>query len=402
MLRAVANPPEDDFAALLAEYDQPGPRKLSVGDMVEGQVVSIGAEAVFVSLGGKSEGMLELDQVSDSDGKLTVAVGDTVEARVVDTGRTSGCVLLRRTVGKGPQAAEELVQAHAHGLPVEGLVVATNKGGYDVTIAGVRAFCPVSQIELRFVEDPEVHVGARYSFRITKLEQGRSRIDMVVSRRALLEEEAAIAAEETRAKLHEGAVLSGVVTTLKPYGAFVDLGGLEGMIHISELGHSRVGDPSEVVAPGQRVQVKVLRIEGAKGDKKREKIGLSLKALESDPWNDATARLTEGQTLRGVVVRTQPFGAFVEIAPGVEGLVHISELGAGRRINHPREVVREGQEVEVRVLSVELDKKRISLSMTPSDELSAEDMRAPAAAAAVQPSRSLGTLGDLLTKSMKK
>ena len=399
----MANPPEEDFAALLAEYDQPGPRKLNPGDMVEGTIVSIGAESVFVALGGKSEGVLELDQVTDADGNVTVSVGDTLEARVVDSGSKTGTILLRRTVGKGPQATEELLQAHEHGIPVEGLVTATNKGGFEVTIAGVRAFCPVSQIDTRFVENPEEHVGARYQFRITKLEAGRGkgRVDIVVSRRALLEEEAAAAAEETRAKLHEGAVLSGVVTSIKPYGAFVDIGGLEGMIHISELGHARVGDPSEVVAPGQRVEVKVLRIEAPSGDKKREKIALSLKALESDPWDDATRRLAEGTSLRGVVVRTQPFGAFVEIAPGVEGLIHISELGAGRRINHPREVVREGQEVEVRVLSIEPQKRRISLSMAPADDggVSAEDM-APVVAA--QPKASFGTLGDLLSKSIKK
>jgi small subunit ribosomal protein S1 len=410
MLRAVTSDTEEDFAALLAEYEkETGPerrRKLAVGDTVEGPVVSIGDDAVFVELGSKAEAMLEIDQVTDKDGNLTVAVGDVIEARVVDLGGKSGCVMLRRSVGRGPQAIDDLLAAAASGMPVEGVVEGTNKGGFDVQIAGVRAFCPVSQIDIRFVENPEEHVGARYQFRITKVDQGRGgRVDLVVSRRALLQEEAAAQAEETIQKLQPGAVFDGTVTSVMPYGAFVDLGGLEGMIHISELGHVRVEHPSEVVREGQKVSVVVLKVEQTDNPKRPYKIGLSLKALQDDPWDTTAGKLAVGSRVTGTVVRTQPFGAFVELAPGVQGLVHISELGAGRRINHPREVVSEGQEVEVTILGIDLDRKRISLSMGdgPRGDQAAAGHDEPAAApVSTGQNTSLGTLGDLLSRSLDK
>lgn len=386
---------DDDFGAMLAEFeqDQPAPnrRRPKVGDVVSGPIVSIGAEAVFIELGAKAEAMLELEQVRDREGNITVSVGDVIEARVVDTGGKSGTVLLRRTLGRGPDAVNELAQAFEHGMPVQGLVTGVNKGGVDVQIAGQRAFCPVSQLDLRFVENPETHVGQHYEFRITKLSESRGRADIVVSRRALLEEAASIEAEATRAVLQEGALLDGIVTAIKPFGAFVDIGGLEGMIHISELGHTRVEKPEDVLAVGQRVKVFVLKVEKTGDAKRPEKIALSLKALENDPWDDLVARFGEGSRVSGTVVRTQPFGAFVELAPGLEGLVHISELGAGRRINHPREVVKEGQAVEVTVLSIDPAKRRIALSMD-AEKIPVAPEDRPVAPEAP---RSLGTLADL-------
>jgi small subunit ribosomal protein S1 len=276
-------------------------------------------------------------------------------------------------------------------MPVQGVITGVNKGGVDVQIAGMRAFCPVSQLDLRFVENPESYVGLQYEFRITKLSESRGRADIVVSRKALLEEAASIEAESTRAILQEGALLDGTVTSLKPFGAFVDVGGIEGMIHVSELGHARVDKPEDVLAVGQRVKVFVLKVEKTGDPKRPEKVALSLKALENDPWNDLIARFGEGSRVTGTVVRNQPFGSFVELAPGVEGLVHISELGAGRRINHPREVVSEGQKVEVTVLSIDPTKRRIALSMDPEKVPVAPEDRPVAPEAP----RSLGTLADL-------
>ncbi len=393
----------EDFASMLAAFEAdggaaPDKRRIQVGDMVQAPVISIGDEAVFLELGGKSEGMLDRDQVCDKDGALTVAVGDIVEARVVEMGGASGCIVLRRSVGRGPDALADLAQAHEHGMPISGLVTDVNKGGVSVDIAGHRGFCPVSQLDLRFVEDPSVYVGQRLEFRITRLERGRGKsANIVVSRKALLEEAAAVLAEQTRERLKVGAVMRGTVVTIKPYGAFVDIGGLEGMLHISELGHMRVAHPSDVLSEGQSVEVQVLKIEKT-GDKRNpERIGLSLKHLERDPWDDVVRTFPEGSRVPGKVVRLQQFGAFVAIAPGVEGLVHISELGAGRRINHPREVVADGDDVEVTVLGIDLERRRIALSIGAGKKSDADAAEA-ATIAAYKPvgNRSLGTLGDLL------
>lgn len=394
---------EDDFAAMFAASEAGKPRsgkRPRVGDLISGKVITIGKDAVFVDLGGKAEGQLDRTQVSDPDGKLLVKVGDTIEARVV--GDEGGVLVLRalravpedgpqrsltRGLGRGPEARAELAQAAELGVPVEGLVTEVVKGGVSVDVAGVRAFCPASQLDARPVADLQTFVGQRLSFRITRYEPR----NLVVSRRALLDEERERAAAETRKKLQPGAVLRGKVVGFKPFGAFVDLGGIEGMLHVSELGFQRVEKPEDVLRLGQELDVAVLKVEpGEKG----ERISLSLKALASDPWRDATANLAEGARVRGTITRLQPFGAFVEIAPGVEGLVHISELGAGRRIHHPKEVVSVGQQVEATVVSIDHERRRLGLSMATSKDASPEEV----AQAAPRAPQKLGTLGDLLQR----
>jgi small subunit ribosomal protein S1 len=378
---------EDDFAAMLAASEAGAKRtkRPKVGDMVTGKVISLGKDTVFVDLGGKAEGSLEKNQVTDPEGKLLVKVGDTVEARVVSD--AGGAITLRVKLGRGPEARAELLQAAELGIPVEGLVTEVVKGGVSVDVAGVRGFCPASQIDARFVEDLATYVGQRLQFRITRYEPR----NLVLSRRALVEEAKEKLATETRKKLEPGAVLRGKVVGFKPFGAFVDIGGIEGMLHVSELGFTRVERPEDVLSMGQEIDVAVLKVEpGEKGDR----ISLSLKALASDPWRDTTAKLAEGQRVKGVITRLQPFGAFVEIAPAVEGLVHISELGAGRRINHPKEVVAVGQEVEAVVLALDPERRRLSLSLAGTkdaspDEVADEAPKAPA---------KLGTFGDLLQR----
>ncbi|MGE5180802.1 MAG: 30S ribosomal protein S1 [Acidobacteriota bacterium] len=383
---------EDDFAAMFAESEKNQPKqgkRPRVGDMIAGRVISIGKDAVFVDLGGKAEGQLDRAQVSDAEGKLLVAVGDTLEARVVaDAG---GVLTLRTKVARGPQASAELAQAHELGLPVDGLVTEVVKGGVSVDVAGVRGFCPASQIDARFVDDLNGFVGQRLQFRITRYERG----NLVLSRRALLEEAKTKLAGETRKKLVPGAVLRGKVVGFKPFGAFVDVGGIEGMLHVSELGFTRVDKPEDVLALGQDVDVAVLSVEP--DDKGGERVALSLKALASDPWRDATAKLAEGARVTGTITRLQPFGAFVEVSPGVEGLVHISELGAGRRIHHPKEVVQVGQTVEATVLAIDHERRRLSLSLAASSDASAAEVGEHAPRAP----QKLGTLGDLLSRKKK-
>ncbi|MCG8424427.1 MAG: S1 RNA-binding domain-containing protein [Proteobacteria bacterium] len=395
------NPENDeDFGALLAEYENevPVPQRSDlpqVGDKVRGRIVTVGRDAVFVALGGKAEAVLDIEQVTGSDGAVMVAAGDEIEARVVEI--RAGQVVLRTSMGRGPDARAELNQAFQHGLPVEGQVTAVNKGGVEVQISAMRAFCPISQLDLRFVEDAASYVGQKLTFRIIRFETGRGgNPNIVLSRRVILEEEARERAEETRAKLTVGAVMQGVVTSIKGYGAFVDLGGVEGMIHISELGFSRVEHPGDMLSVGQSLEVQVIRIEKTNNPKRPEKIALSLKALASDPWDQLRPSLQEGTRVRGKVVRTQPFGAFVELAPGVEGLVHVSELGADRRVSHPKEVVDIGDEVHVTVLSVDDERRRISLSMAATR--ASEEAEQVAKYKPPSKGASLGTFADLLKK----
>lgn len=399
---------EPSFEDLLKQFDQTHPQSgaggAAVGDKVRGVVVSIGEEFAFVDLGGKSEGRLEVSVLKDAEGHLKSAVGDTIETHVTGKDEDSGMLLLGSQHGHRYHGIEEVEGAYRQGLPVQGQVSAAVKGGVEVQVAGVRAFCPASQVDIRFIEDLSELVGQRLDFRITKFEGGR-RPNLVLSRKVLLEEEQRQRAEETRAQLHEGAVLSGVVTSLKDYGAFVDIGGLEGMIHISQLAFGHVKHPSEILSIGQPVEVSVLRIEPASGPKNREKIALSIRALARDPWQEAANSFPVGQRVSGRVSRLQPFGAFVELAPGIDGLVHISELGAGRRVNHPSEVLNVGDPVEATVLGVDSERRRISLSL---DETKAGEAgwQAPAsipgAPAAAAPEKTMGSFGALLQASLKK
>ncbi len=359
-----------DFGQILAEFEGgdaaetgKGPK---VGDKVKGKIVSITEENIFVDLGGKAEGVLEAAQVRDAEGNLTVKEGDTVDATVASVDENGTLVLRRRAGGrqggrKQQEVSAELRQAHENGLPVEGMVTGINKGGAEVQLAGMRAFCHMSQIELRYDEDPQQFVGQRLTFKISRLEEGRTRPNIVLSRRAILEEEAQTRATETTEKLKVGATLTGKITSLTTYGAFVDLGGVEGMLHVSEIGYARVSHPKDVFTVGQEIEVQVIKVEA--GKEGRDRISLSRRSLERDPWQDVADRFPEGTELDGRVMRLETFGAFIEIAPGIEGLAHISELNAGRRIEHSREAVQLGQDVRVRVLGVDSERRRISLTL---------------------------------------
>jgi len=363
-----------DFGQILAEFEGDAPKSAApaVGQKVKGKVLSITEEWAFLDLGGKAEGRIDAADLKDAEGNPTVKEGDTLEATVTGTDPETGALLLRRKTGggKGKRAAAEVPleirQAHEAGLPIEGLVTGLNKGGAEVQVFGMRAFCPLSQLDLRYVENPQQFVGQKLLFKVNRLEEGNRGgrgPNIVLSRRQLLEEEQQARAAETREKLQVGAVLTGRVTSLTTYGAFIDLGGIEGMLHVSEIGHSRTTHPQDVFTVGQEVEVQVIKIEQGKDEKRPERISLSRRALESDPWQDAASRFPEGTEATGRVMRLETFGAFVELAPGLEGLVHISEMGAGRRLNHSREAAEQGQDVQVRVLGVDIGRRRISLSM---------------------------------------
>ncbi len=400
-------PPEDDFAALFAASEaktDKAERRVRTGDTIRGRVIALGAETAFVAIGGKSEAVINLAEFRNPDtGEITIAIGDQLEATVTDDGSRSGSIVLKKMLGRGGHVPGELEQALAHGIPVEGAVTGQNKGGFDVQIVGLRAFCPASQIDLRR-RDPAEYVGQRFQFRVTKIEGGGRNI--VVSRRQLLEEESARLAETTWERLQVGATVTGTVTSIRDFGAFVDLGGVEGLIHVSELGHGRSRHASEVLKVGEIVETQVVKIEpDPKTGQKR--VGLSLRALAPDPWSTAAAQFPVGTTLRGRVRKLEAFGAFVELTPGIDGLVHVSRIVADRRISHPKQAVAVGDEVDVTVLSVDPEQRRISLSMVEgarreqeTAEHAERQEEAAALAKANQP-RGLGTFGDLLQRSIK-
>ncbi len=398
---------QEDFASLLGEYEQehsgPSQGEPRIGDKVSGIVVSIQDEFLFVDLGGKREGLLERQEATDSDGNLKVGIGDSISTLVSGIDQESGRPILGQRHGRRVHGSDELRAAFEQQIPVEGRIVGETKGGVEVEISGERAFCPASQIDIAFVEDLDQFKDQRLDFRITRFEGGRH-INMVVSRRVLLEEEQRALALETRARLEVGAVMKGKVTSLKPFGAFIDLGGIEGMVHISEMAYGRVEKPEDLLSLGQPVEVSVLRIEESDNPRQPERIALSLRALEKDPWQDIHNKYAAGVSIQGTVSRLQPFGAFIELEPGIDGLAHISELGAERRISHPQEVVRVGDRVEATILAVDAEKKRISLSL---DTSRATEHATPSVANNSvnenTPSRQgYSNLGDILRESLKK
>ena len=321
--------------------------------------MQVGEVDSFVDCGGRCELPIATKELRQDDGSLGFQVGDQIKAHVQKSGQE-----LRLTFGldlRGQDLAV-LERAQANKTPVEGKGHETDKGGFSIDLAGRRAFCPYSQIDLYRVSDPQSFIGRTLPFLIIELsEDGRN---IVLSRRAILEEERAEVASLTRQSLELDKVIEGTVTRLAPFGAFVDIGGLEGLVHISQISHKRIQDAASELQVGQQVRVKVLHIQNL-GEGRHERVSLSIKALTADPWPETAQQLQIGSEVMGRVTRLTDYGAFVELQPGVVGLIHISEL-AQRRILHPREVVAEGEEVPVRVLDVDMDRRRISLSLKQS------------------------------------
>jgi small subunit ribosomal protein S1 len=360
----------EDFATLFAR--ESARRTLEVGQVVTGRVLQIDDETVFVDVGGKGEALMDRAELLDAQGNLTVAVGDHIEATVVRGGDT---IRLSYRLLRGAQAREQLEVAAETGLPVEGKVVAVVKGGYEVTVGGLRAFCPFSQMDVRRVDDAEALVGRVFEFRIGRIgERGRN---IVLSRRALLEERAARVAEETRKKLVAGAVLPGTVVSIADFGAFVDVGGVQGLVPASEISRSRLTRPADRVRVGDAVTVKVLAVDAARG-----RLSLSLKALEADPWAAMPGGLRERQVVRGRVVRMTEFGVFVELRPGIDGLLHLSEIPRSRHGDMKRAAAT-GAELVVLVTSIDLDRRRVGLALAPEDATPGEQVESKVAVGAV-------------------
>jgi small subunit ribosomal protein S1 len=345
----------DDFAALFAEGAGGGTSDdFEPGQEVEAviEVISMHGEEIFLDLGGKATGYMLKEEVRGEDGEVTVKQGDTVKGIVA--GVDSNGVHVRTSLAGGGTDREALRGALESGIPVEGKVTAVNKGGFEVALGRTRAFCPMSQIDLYRPEDGTAFIGKTMTFLVTELRDGK---DPVLSRAAILRAEREQKASETRAHVVPGARLSGHVRSIQSFGAFVDLGGLDGLVHVSELSWSRVEDPKTVVRVGQQVEVVVLDVDEEKG-----RIALSIRQAEGDPFADAAVTIQVGTVVTGNVARITNFGAFVTLAPHVDGLIHISDM-AHHRVRHPKDLLNIGDAVQVKVTDVDLERRRIGLSL---------------------------------------
>jgi small subunit ribosomal protein S1 len=324
------------------------------GPVRRGKVIDIHGEDIFVDLGGKSQGVLSARQFQD---QAPPQVGDVVEVTIDRFDPAEGLLVLSRQ-GAARQAAWETLE---EGQIVEGRVTGHNKGGLELDVNGIRAFLPVSHIELARVEDLAPYVGQRLRCLVAEVDFASRNV--ILSRRAMLELEQSEKREQLFASLAEGQVVRGVVKTIMPYGAFVDIGGADGLLHVRDMAHGRVEDPKSVVKEGQSLEVMVLRV-----NREERKISLGLKQIMADPWVGADQKFPVGELVSGRVTRLMDFGAFVELEEGVEGLIPMGELAFGRHLKSAAEAVSVGQVVQVRVMSIEPDRKRISLSLRRAGE----------------------------------
>jgi small subunit ribosomal protein S1 len=387
---------ENKSFAELFEESFKRPVRLEPGQKIETRIVKITEEWIFLDLGGKSEGYLDKKELLNEDGALRAHEGDTISAYFLSSQNNEKLFTTRvRGGAAGNQFLEDAFHNH---IPIEAVVEKEIKGGYEIKIAGsLRGFCPYSQMGLHRTEDPQLHIGKKLLFKISEYrDNGRT---LVLSNRKILEEEREQKREELKGTLKKDMVVKGVVTTIRPFGAFVDIGGIEGLLPISEIGWSRVEDISTIMAPGQEIEVKILELDW---DKNR--FSFSLKAALPDPWLELTNRFPEGSIQTGTVSRLAPFGAFINLAPGIDGLIHISQLGQGKRISHPREAVAEGQPVEVRVLNVDSTAKRISLALaaaSPQQEQE-DDFRSYIEKQHAPKSSTVGAFGEALLKAREE
>lgn len=329
--------------------------QLQEGDLVQGRVVHVGKEHVMVDVGYKCEGQIPIQEFQGEDGAITVKEGDMIEVLLESRDDEEGEIILSKSKADKIKIWEEVRRAYEGGGWVEGRVVRRVRGGLSVDI-GVLAFLPGSQVDIRPVRNLERFIGQTHRFKVLKYNRRRSNI--VLSRRALLEEERALLREKTLSTLQEGMLVKGVVKNITEYGAFVDLGGVDGLLHITDMSWGRVKHPSEVVQVGQELEVKVLQF-----DKEKEKVSLGLKQTTQDPWISVEERYPVGSRHVGRVASVTDYGAFVEMEKGVEGLVHVSEMTWTKRLRHPSKVVSVGDEVEIVVLGVDPGRRRISLGM---------------------------------------
>jgi len=335
------------FSASLKEQDRPERDKI-----LEGTVVRVDPDTVLVDVGRKSEGFVPISEFRDADGNVSVSVGDKVK---VVSSRDGGNKFSKKRADQ-MAAWETIHEAGGEGAVLEGTIIAKTNGGFTVAIGGINAFLPASQVDTRPSGNGDAYIGIAGQFKVISLNQKRGNI--VLSRRALLEEERAESRKATMEQLNEGQIIKGVVKNLTEYGAFVDLGGVDGLLHVTDISWGRVGKPADVLKPGQEVNVKILKF-----DKEKGKVSVGIKQTLSDPWQDIANRYPEGTRVSGKVVSLMDYGAFIELESGIEGLVHVSEMSWTKRVRKAADMLNIGDQVDVVVLGVDLQNRKISLGL---------------------------------------
>ncbi len=344
----------ESFAELFEESIKQS--QMQSGSILKARVVEIRPDVVIVNAGLKSEGVIPAEQFYNENGELEIAVGDDVEVALDAVEDGFGETRLSREKAKRARSWTRLEEAFTKGEIVKGYISGKVKGGFTVEVDGVRAFLPGSLVDVRPVRDPVYLEGKELEFKVIKLDQRRNNV--VVSRRAVVEQEYSAERDQLLGNLQEGAMVKGIVKNLTEYGAFVDLGGIDGLLHITDMAWKRVKHPSEVVSVGQEIDVKVLKF-----DRERNRVSLGLKQLGDDPWVDITRRYPTNTRLFGKVTNLADYGCFVEVEPGVEGLVHVSEMDWTNKNVNPAKIVQVGDETEVMVLEIDEERRRISLGM---------------------------------------
>ncbi|MFM8941325.1 MAG: 30S ribosomal protein S1 [Phenylobacterium sp.] len=349
------NPSRDDFAALLNE--SLGGRDFMEGQVVKGKVVGLEKDFAIIDVGLKTEGRVSIKEFgAGEEGKVQLAVGDTVEVFLERVENALGEAVISREKARREEAWTRLEGVHARNEPVMGAIVGRVKGGFTVDLGGASAFLPGSQVDIRPVRDVGPLMGREQPFAILKMDRPRGNI--VVSRRAILEEARAEQRTELVGQLQEGEIREGVVKNITDYGAFVDLGGIDGLLHVTDMSWKRVNHPSQVLAVGDTVRVQIVKI-----NPDTQRISLGMKQLQSDPWDGVEAKYPVGARLTGRITNITDYGAFVELEAGVEGLVHVSEMSWTKKNVHPGKIVSTSQEVDVVVLDVDPSKRRVSLGL---------------------------------------
>lgn len=342
---------KEDYLRMLEDSFQ-NTSEIKKGDVVEAPIVTITDQFMIVNLGGKFDAYAEIGEFADDKGNLPYTVGDTLKGYIVDQneqGYVVGKSLTKQHVDK-----QSIRDAYEKKIPVQGKIYSVTKGGFNVDVLGARAFCPVSQISARPVDDTSAFIGKTMDFMVIECSENCRRI--VVSHRQLAELEAAEKREAAMAKINVGDVVTGKVMRMTSFGAFVDLGGVEGLMHVSEISWQHVIKPQDILKQSQEIEVKILSING-------DKIALSMKALQENPFAQVLSELREGDEVNCRVLRLHNFGAFAELKPGVEGLIPVSEMSRNRNVSHPREVLKEGDYVQVQILRIDADTQKISLSL---------------------------------------
>jgi len=352
---------DDSFEKLLEESFKPV-RNIAIGDEIEAKVISIDHEHIYLDLRSRFDGMLRKAEVQ-RNGKLLVNEGDKITVFVTSQGDGSwnctckpGAFDANEQDPKRVSALLFIEDAFNSNKPIEGKVMSANKGGFEVEMLGIKTFCPLSQIDISYCDSPEEHINKIYTFEVIQYDEEKNNI--VVSRKEYLKHEAGKKTDKLWEEIQEGNIYKGTVKSVQDFGAFIDIGGVEGLLHISEISYKRVLKVEDFIKPGQTLDVSIKEI-----DRIKRKVSFTLKNFQEDPWESITRKLKQGEEYAGKVIRIKTFGAFVELFPGIDGMVHISRLGTGRVHQHPKEVLKIGDMVTVRVMEIDETNRRISLTM---------------------------------------